>query len=307
MRKMIGIKIRTVAFAVLLAISVGKLGSYTFSKSVDANFLVVGVDDASENTDVISVVRVDTNGGKASFLQIPRDTYCSLDIYQQKINHIFSVARAEGANREEAVLRLREFLSGALSVRIDGHILIDSKSFLNLVSAIGGIDVKVDNELTLYDGSKPVLTLLKGENHLDPESAMILVRHRAGYLRGDIERLEMQRIFVSGLFNTLLNKVGLSDMMRVASALKECETDIPVKSLISIFSNRKAFAGSAPIGTILPGEAIKGKNGVWYYVLNRRMCDELLVGSFEIKSGLFDKDKHFLNESDDDFKNIYYR
>ena len=242
MRKMIGFKIRFVALAVLLAASFARLGSYTFSKSSEMCLLVVGIDDASENTDVISLIRVDTEGGKASFLQIPRDTYCNLDIYQQKINHIFPVARAEGNDRGQSVLRLRNFLSDALSIRIDGHILIDGNSFLNLVSALGGVDVETDEDITLFDGNKAALTLSKGKNHLDPESAMIFVRHRAGYSRGDLERLEMQRIFVKGLFNTLLSKVGISDMLRVASVLKECETDISVKSLVSVFSNRKAFS-----------------------------------------------------------------
>ena len=271
------------------------------------NILVVGVDDASENTDVISVVRVDTDGGNASLLQIPRDTYCNLDVYQKKINHIFSVARCKGYNREESVLCLRGFLSETLSMHIDGHILIDGKSFLRLVSAINGVDVQLNEDITLHDGEKEVLKLYKGENHLDPESAILFVRHRAGYLRGDLERLEMQRIFLKGLFNTLVNKARFQEMLRIASVLKDCETDIPMKSLIALFSNRKAFSESNLEGLMLPGEAIKGKNGVWYYVLNRRRCDELLVSSFEIELGSFDKDKRFLDEADASFKDIYFR
>ena len=307
MRKMFRIKIRTVALALIFALFAGKIGSYSFSKTKELNVLVVGVDNASENTDVISIVRLDSDEGKASFLQIPRDTYCSLDVYQNKINHIFSSARAEGADKREAVFRLRNFLSDELSIRIDGHVLVDEDSFLKLVSEIGGVNIRLDEDLTLYNGDEVVLSLQKGENHLDPESAMIFVRHRAGYSRGDIERLEMQRIFVSGLFDTLMNNVGVADALRLASVLQETETDMPTKSVISVFSNRKAFSGSVPEGAILPGEAIKGKSGVWYYALNKRGCDEILENLFKIEPGSFDKDKRFLNDLDANFKNIYYR
>ena len=109
-KKMIGIKIRALALAFLLTLFLGRNGAYTASSGNGMNFLVVGVDNASENTDVISIVRLDERERRVSFVQIPRDTYCNMGVYQNKINHIYSSARASGENRAEAVLRLRGFL-----------------------------------------------------------------------------------------------------------------------------------------------------------------------------------------------------
>ena len=307
MKKMMGIKIRAVVFAVIFTLIFGKTVAYTFSGEDAMNFLVIGVDNASENTDVISVVRLDAGKKKVSFIQIPRDTYCNADVYQNKINHIYAFARSKGKDRLESIKGLRDFLSDALSVNIHGHIVIDGEAFLKLVDSIGGVDIELDKDITLYNGEKAVLSLKKGANHLDSASAMLFVRHRSGYIRGDLERLEMQNIFIQGLFDTLTRRVGGANILRVAGVLKMCETDISMKSLISLFSNRKSFSIASFEGEPLPGEAIKGKNGVWYYALNRRACDELISRAFEIESGQFDREKRFMNVSDESFKNIYLK
>lgn len=307
MKKMFGVKIRAFALAIFLVFLVGRSGVYTSAQNSTMNLLVVGVDNASENTDVISVVRLDGENGAVSFVQIPRDTYCTLDAYQNKINHIYSIARANGKNREESISMLRSFIEDALSIKLDGHILVDGDDFVKLVDSIGGVDVTLDEDLTLYNNDKSLLVLYKGRNHLDGKSAMLFVRHRNGYLRGDIDRLDMQSIFIRGLFDTLMSSVGVFDIPRVVSAFRGCETDISTKSLISLFGMRNSFSSSSPSGYILPGEAIKGKNGVWYYAVNKRGCDELISHIFMTDSGSFDKDNRLLNKSDDDFKKIYFR
>ena len=307
MKRMLGIKIRASALVMLITLLVGRIGNYFLSENRAVNFLVVGVDNASWNTDVISVVRLDPNIGRISYVQIPRDTYCNLEVHKNKINHIFSEARAKGKNSEDAVSDLKSFLTEELSIKLDGHILIDGETFCKLVDSIGGVDVELSEDLVLYNGDKPVMTLSKGSNHLDSHAAILFVRHRAGYLRGDLDRLEMQNVFIRGLFDTLMNKVSATDLFRVADILKECETDIPTRALISIYSNRKTFASTHPIGSVLPGVAMKGRNGVWYYALNRRACDELISTLFSVERGSFDKGMHFLNASDQDFKDVYFR
>ena len=303
---MLGLGIKTAAIITTLALF-GTAFVYNGSQDEAMNFLVVGVDDAAENTDVISVLRLDAAQGKVAFIQIPRDTYCNLDVYKNKINHIYSFARSQGKSEAESAFELRSFLNDVLSIKIDGHVLLDQNSFLRLVDSIGGVDVELSRDVTLYNGDEVLLSLSKGVNHLDAESAMLFVRHRAGYPRADIERLEMQRIFLSGLFNTLMSKVSLSEMLRAASILKTCETDIQTKSIISLFGKRKSFSNAVLDGAVLPGEAIKGDNGAWYYALNKRGCDELLSRVFAVESGSFDKDKRFLNESDENFRNVYFR
>jgi len=248
-KRMLAIKSRVLAVVALLSFVL--LGGRYSAEQRKMNFLVVGVDSASENTDVISVVRLDSGNNRVSFLQIPRDTYCNIDIYENKINHIYSVARAENKSESEAVLKLKKFIEDELAIRFDGYILLNGDDFLALTDAVGGVDIELDRNLTLKNGEETVLELHKGKNHLDSNAAMIFVRHRAGYLRGDIDRLEMQRIFFKGLFSTLMRNITPASAFRIMSALRECETDISNKTLISLFGNRQVYRGADFEGYVL--------------------------------------------------------
>ena len=57
---------------------------------------------------------------------------------------------------------------------------------------------------------------------------------------------------------------------------------------------------------MLSGEAIEGKNGIWYYALNRRKNDEMISRMFGAEPGAFDRDELFLNAKDPNFEKIYY-
>lgn len=306
MKRFLGLKIGCIATAILLILSLGK-GASAGQRGSTMNFLILGVDEAAENTDVISILRLDSSEGKVTVLQIPRDTYCNADVYGHKINHLFSSARAKGEERDEAVMLLRKFLSEQLSIEFDGHVMLNGADFMRLVDAIGGVEVELDEEIALYNGKDLVLRLGKGKNRLDSKSAMIFVRHRAGYAMGDIDRLRMQRIFAEGLARTVTGSLDMRAIVRLISVFKELETDIPISTAISLIGNRSAYKGVSPQIFTLRGEGIKGENGIWYYALNRYenalLCSEI----FKTERESFDSKMRFLNTKEKSFEKIYFR
>ena len=53
-------------------------------------FLISGIDDAADNTDVILLLDVDLSSSNISVIQIPRDTYFNHSYMQNKINQYYT-------------------------------------------------------------------------------------------------------------------------------------------------------------------------------------------------------------------------
>ena len=87
MRRIISLLCIFAVVTVLLSSCFGGLRSAVNQFDKDEYlYLVVGFDDAAENTDVIFTVGFDKIQNTASFVQIPRDTYCNFGGAQNKIN-----------------------------------------------------------------------------------------------------------------------------------------------------------------------------------------------------------------------------
>ena len=123
------------------------------------NIMVMGLDDASNSTDVMMIAHVDENKGTLSILQIPRDLYINKAVggYKNisKANSMYAASfsyfkntLAQGNNqaRESALNDVRNQFSEALGVNIDFYVLLDTDSFVYIIDKIGGVeyDVPVD-------------------------------------------------------------------------------------------------------------------------------------------------------------------
>ena len=106
MSKLVRLGIYILSAAVLLPTLLSGKSRISNVEHYSMNFLVAGMDDAAENTDVLSVININSSDKRLNYIQIPRDTYCNLDVYRNKINHVYSTARASGMTANEAMERL---------------------------------------------------------------------------------------------------------------------------------------------------------------------------------------------------------
>lgn len=273
-------------------------------RAKNKNYLFVGLDDAAENTDVLCIANLNYKTGKISLLQIPRDTFCDLNAYPNKINQIYARANLKD---KSGIGTLKSFLEKQFSLAFDGYIAISTQTLVEFVDELGGVTVELSEDVTLKNGENIVLSLREGNNLLDGRSALLFVRHRAGYTGGDIERLDMQKVFFKGLLKTLAEKSKGKALKAITTISRKAITDISFFDMLELFGNRKRIAGMSLVSRTLPGEAIKGTNGLWYYVVKREAAILLLREMYGHDYTYFDKDCLFLNRESKEFKQIYFK
>ncbi len=271
-------------------------------------YLVAGLDDAADNTDVLFLLAYDSEENRATVLQIPRDTFCRYNGTEGKINRIFPSLIAEGKSRKEAMRSLNSYVEQTFGVNTDGYVCFDTDTFRKVVDLIGGIDISLDEELTIYDehGEK-CFEIKKGVTHLDGEMAEQFVRFRKGYATGDLGRIDAQKLFIDAFIKSAKSNVGIDEAIKIAFTLAtELSTDIGPCEIVDLMTkNRDKLDETSFRYVTLPGEATM-YNGKSFYVLNRKNAAEILSNAFKRSADAFDKDKNFTSDGVVQFDNIYY-
>ena len=296
-------------FAVALTVAVGKSGTpeeapdESAIKLADDPYclLVTGRDRVSALTDVIMLACFDPAAERICVLQIPRDTYALYgDGRYRKIN---------GAQKELGEDGLRVLLENALGIEIDGYLSLDLDAFGKSVDALGGVEIELDAPLRYSDPSQDLhIDLDGGRQTLDGKQAEMLVRYRSGYLRGDLDRLDVQKKFRAALFDTLRAKVSVANAYELASALLgEVSTDVNLALCTALALEALKLDKSRLLFCTLPGEDIVSrKSGASFYVMAKSPTQRLLAEYF-CAEGELDEEKIFLNSSDRDFLEIYQK
>ena len=117
-------------------------------------YLVVGLDDAAENTDAILIVSYDSEKNNAAVLMLPRDTYCSFGDRLNKINHMYSSFKLSGLNADSAMKSTTEFLGRRLGVKFDGYFAITTELFRSAIDSIGGVEITLSEDFTYTAGEE---------------------------------------------------------------------------------------------------------------------------------------------------------
>ena len=296
-------------FAVALTVAVGKSGTpkeapdESAIKLADDPYclLVTGRDRVSALTDVIMLACFDPAAERICVLQIPRDTYALYgDGRYRKIN---------GAQKELGEDGLRVLLENALGIEIDGYLSLDLDAFGKSVDALGGVEIELDAPLRYSDPSQDLhIDLDSGRQTLDGKQAEMLVRYRSGYLRGDLDRLDVQKKFLAALFDTLRSKVSVANAYELAGALLgEVSTDVNLALCTALALEALKLDKSRLLFCTLPGEDIVSrKSGASFYVMAKSPTQRLLAEYF-CAEGELDEEKIFLNSSDRDFLEIYQK
>lgn len=146
---------------------------------------------------------------------------------------------------------LRDVLSGLMGVRIDYYMLVDMAAFVDLVDAVGGIDVYVRQPLK-SEVSPPregdpwaTVDVDVGWNHLSGSEALAYSRARKG--SSDYARMERQRCMLRGIAAKANPITLLRSFPAIVNALSDSVvTNIP-RSFVSDFMT---LAGSLDFSDI---------------------------------------------------------
>jgi len=225
-------------------------------KSNDEPFtiLILGIDsiydDISKvtafNADSIMLVTFNPKTYNSTIISIPRDTYvpiaCIKNKPSSKITH-------SGWNGESCVVStLEEFLN----IKIDYYVKVNFTGVVNLVDALGGIEVDVPYSFCEQNskrewGNKTVY-VKKGLQNLTGEQALALSRNRhpnpgqcssewTNYYTDDIIRGQNQQLIINALLNKVVNNMNLDKIYSVLDVVgKNIDTNMQVNEMTSYYN-----------------------------------------------------------------------
>lgn len=162
------------------------------------NFLLLGKDVDSSNTDTLIVVSYDTVNQKIGMVSIPRDTAVTREWSSMpKINAAF---HSKKAGPEV----LKQEIKTTFGIPIDYYVHVNLKGFVALVDELGGVDIEVPLDMNYDDPYQDLhIHLNAGMQHLNGQQTMQAVRYRhdnsdspnyqANQWYSDVQRGEFQR------------------------------------------------------------------------------------------------------------------
>lgn len=221
-----------VIFAVLLAalhFLSDRPGTGDNHKENATTILLAGTDASGNQTDTLMLLNVDRSEKRLSLLSIPRDTKVNSSYWPQKINGAY-VANGKG---EEGMDALMDYVADCVGFRPDGYVLIDLDVFVELVDLFGGVTFNVPQDMYYEDPSQDLyISLPAGEQKLDGNQAMGLVRYRSGYAMADLQRVQVQRDFVMAAVQQWKSPSHLVDALRALPLLEKYTlTDLSTREL----------------------------------------------------------------------------
>lgn len=219
--------------------------------------LLIGIDAASGNTDVLMVGHFDADLNVFKIVSVPRDLEINYsqepfktmrnnfndkvrageidaDLHQRSYSSVNAVYLDTGETKA-GLYYTKDIVEEITGMDIDYVAFIDIYGFMDIVDIVGGVEFNVPQRMYYNDPFQdpPLhIDLQEGLQVLDGEQAMGLVRYRK-YRLGDIQRIQVQQDFVAAMFNQVVRDSDVDQMVKVAnSMLSKLETDFGATLLL---------------------------------------------------------------------------
>nr|WP_233515181.1 LCP family protein [Marinitenerispora sediminis] len=188
------------------------------------NFLVIGSDsrgglDSGQQTDLgvghvegrrsdtMMLVHLNSDRDAITVVGIPRDSWVDIPGHGgNKINAAYAFGGPQLAVQT---------VESATRVRIDHYVEIDFSGFVDVVDAVGGIEVCLPEAIR---DEKAHLDMAAGTHHVDGTEALAFARTRQTG-DGDLDRIDRQQLVMSALLDRALSSETLSDPDKFAGFL----------------------------------------------------------------------------------------
>lgn len=189
----------------------------------------------SENSrsDMNMLVTVNPKTATVLMTSIPRDYYVPIaeltDGYSdQELYDKLTHSGLYGVQTTEKTIE------NFLNTEINYYVRVNFSSLINLVDAIGGVDVYVEPGLAVdaFYADTTLGGVNEGWNHLNGKQALAFSRERHAYIDGDNQRVRNQQIVLKALISSLTKPTMLLNYPNFVSALSGAfETNMPAASI----------------------------------------------------------------------------
>lgn len=199
-------------------------------KTVDGalNILLVGSDsrdpDATKEdtnswrADTLIVMHIPADHKSAQLVSIPRDLWVQIPSGNNADCSSGSRAKINAAFAFGGLPRAVRTVECMTDVHLDHVLAIDFGGFKEVTDALGGVDLKVEQNITSIH--KPFRKFKKGTMHMDGAQALDWIRQRKQFARGDFARMQHQQEFLKALMDKAAGTGTLSNPAKLNSFLK---------------------------------------------------------------------------------------
>ncbi|CAH1213938.1 Polyisoprenyl-teichoic acid--peptidoglycan teichoic acid transferase TagU [Paenibacillus plantiphilus] len=213
-------------------------------------FLLMGIDTRKEtgslNTDVMMIASFNPNTKSATIVSIPRDSKIELDGYKsRKANayyaNFLSSAKNDGLKNKEAEQKakqdLRKMFGKYFDIPIDYTATINFQGFVDIVDAVGGVEVDVDMNMRYVDNADGTnINLTKGRHTLHGDDALDFVRYRksndGNNMSSDFDRNKRQSQVIAAITDELKSVSSVTNIFSVLEAVgNNMRMDIPASEV----------------------------------------------------------------------------
>ncbi len=186
------------------------------------NVLILGIDYVelwswAARTDTIIFLSVNPLKPRVAMLSIPRDLWVTIPgIGDNRINtaHFFAEVQQPGTGPLKAMETVRE----NFGLKVGYYVRIRFEGFKDVINAMGGIDIDLQEPMAGYP---------PGRHHLTGNKALAFARSRIG--SDDFYRMQQGQIVIKSAMRKMINPLNWTRIPAVTLAmLRSIDTNLPV-------------------------------------------------------------------------------
>ena len=220
-----------------------------------------GVNENSRS-DVNLLVTINPNNGQMLMTSIPRDYYVKLANFGKKDKLTHS---ALYGGTENSIKTIEDFLD----INIDFYARVDFQSVIQLVDALGGIDIYSDKAFIPYTDHG--IKIPKGNVHMDGRMALAFARERYTYQSGDQHRTENHQAVLQAIIRKMASPAIITHYTDILKSIEGTfVTDMPMNEMARIANDQLNTNASWSFqSSMVAGNGLMMKGG--YYMPDTRL------------------------------------
>ena len=229
------------------------------AKSIKEPFtlLIIGIDSTKDglgnadsfNGDSLILITFNPNNLNATMLGIPRDSYVPIACFKDKIENKITHAAQMGSNC--VINTIQDYFD----IKIDYYAKINFKGLVDLVDAVGGVDVEVPYDMCEQDSKrrfgKHMIYIEKGLQTLNGEQALALSRNRKQNYglcpvkwtqgnRDDYIRSKNQQEVIKALANKVKDVNNINTLYKILDTISNnMDTNMSTDTILSFYNLAK--------------------------------------------------------------------
>ncbi|MGN8646363.1 LCP family protein [Gracilibacillus sp. HCP3S3_G5_1] len=225
-----------------------------------------GANDEPVRSDALILATLNKNDKSVKMLSIPRDSY----VYVPEVGYEDKITHAHAFGGVHATI---DTVENFLDVPVDYYVRLNFNAFVDVIDAIGGVDIDVPFEFTESNSEdkRDAIHLLPGEQTLDGEEALAFARTRK--IDNDVERGKRQQEIMKAVID---KATSVNSVFKIDDAIQAVGNNMTTNLT---FDEMKAFvsygtSGSLDVETLnLEGTDLY-LNNIYYYSLDEQQLAE---------------------------------